>query len=335
MFVDRFYIETRDNLLRSGFDLAASFKYFDKASDLIFDRRLKDTLEFENSETKWIKTLGDLTFLVTSDLAFPVESSTIKNGFFESKNDYYHKQIVNCSGPTLRVGNEVFCFDRKTYHRIDTKAKSYQIEQIFVNTRIDYTNQTLELIFSYNGAFVMMTRTHLFVIDYRLANLENGGQSIAISDGPKDRLYRLTNHLFRPIPTTRLTIQPAEKALFLLILILINLLFTGIIFRIIMHRKRLAENRSKEMMNTFNFIHNTMSLRDNIRKTLNIKSRLGSRISDRSSRTSKTKKSSRSKRSGRSKGRMQFDLMKDLSSDVEKLSDFHSARRDRKKKMRY
>ena len=321
--------------MKSGFDLGSP-KYFDKASDLKFDKRLKDALEFESSKTKWIKSMGDQTFLVIFDQAFPVESSTIKNGLFESKNEYVRKKLSSCEGPTLEIGNAIFCFDQKSYHRInddpEQRGKLYSIEQIFVNTKIDYVNQTLELIFSYSGAFVLMTQTHLFVIDYALANLENNGQSMAISDGPDERLYRLENNMFNRIPANRLLIQPSEKVLFILILILINLLFTGIIFRIIMHRKRLAENRSKEMLNTFNFIHKTISLRDNIRKTLNFKGRFSSRRSNRSSRSRRSKKS---KRSGRSKNWAEGNFIRIFSSAAEDPNDFQSVRKDRKKRRKY
>lgn len=332
MFVDRFYFETHDNLVKSGFDLSP--KYFDQASDLTFDKNLKHTLEFRNSATKWIKTLRYQSFLVTADRAFPVESPTIKNGFFEFKNDYVTAKLTQCEGQTLEIGDVIFCFDQKTYTSMEThpdpnkRPKRYNIEQIFANTRIDYTNQTLEMIFNYNDAFVLMTRSFLYVVNYALANLESDRMSIAISDGPKDRLYRLKNRLFHRIPSHRLSIQPVEKALFILILILINLVFTGVIFRVIVNRKRLAENRSQEMLN---FIYKTMSLRDNIRKTLNVRDR--SRSSQRSNRSGKSRGSSKSKKSGRSGKWMKFNLMRE-SAGSERPND-HTYRRDRKKEMTY
>lgn len=331
VFVDRFYIETRDNLMKSGFDLLP--KYFETALDIRFDQNLKHILKFRNSAAKWIKALRYQAFLVASNRSFPVESPTIKNGFFEYKNDFVTSTLIQCEGQTLEIGDVIFCFDQQTYtsmERSETSADEkprYPIEQIFANTRIDYSNQTLELIFNFNDAFVLMTRTYLFVVNYRLANLENGKRSIAISDGPNDKLYRVKNHLFLGIPNYRLAIQPVEKVLFISIFILIPLMLSGVIYRIIEHRKRLAENRSKEMLN---FIHKTMSLRDNIRKTLNVRG--ASWTSRRSNRSGRSNRSSRAASKSRSGYWARFNMMSGSPRSGRKGDSF---RRDRKKDVSY
>lgn len=302
IIIDRFYIRTDDDLIDKKFRIDPQL--YEDALDLKFELNQTENLEFEKLSSKWVKILGNEVYLVTFNKVFILNASNLKNGLIETENEKINKLLLNCTGQTLKIKTFIFCFNQKKYHllndidnqaELNEKIEYYDIDEIFIRTNLKYDNQALHFIFNYRNdtMFVLMTRTHLFMIDYSLVNVENS--KINLIDGPINKMYSLDNLLFESIYEIP-PINLAEKVLIILIIILANILIITLIIRIV-NRKRseYLKSRSRNEM-----IYKTLSLRDSIRKSLTLK-KSNSEPESKHKKPSQSKRLSKSKKSSKKK----------------------------------
>ena len=177
LFINRFFRKIQSDLVADNFKLPPNPTF----ESLKFNGSLYP--EFEIINSRYVKTVGDTSYLATSvDFVFELSAESLADKLLPIENG---SLIDRCPKQSLVVEGEVFCFGETDYYHLidlenlrnvskinaDVGRKNkvvHRISEIFQGTNIQYEkNQRLKFIFNYQkNQVVFATATNLFLFNY-------------------------------------------------------------------------------------------------------------------------------------------------------------------------
>lgn len=202
LFVNRFYILIKYDLVKNEFRLNQSkLLFFESAYNLSLRKPMDIYYEYSNS--KWIKKFEDKVYLSLYSNQFEILISDEMILSFGLEKNF--KFLKKCRRQILNVRDLYFCIEEKTYYQMSApiaenreEPKMRSIKDLFDTTPIEYEDyQIVELIFDYkDDTFVLMTQTHLFIIDNLVVDV--GKNQSLIFKYDKTRILRKLKNCILP-----------------------------------------------------------------------------------------------------------------------------------------
>lgn len=277
IFIKRFYLQIKDELVRNGFNL----------NDNVYETN-SHVLKFEEQEIypnripkwwltrKWIKTVGNnWTFFCPEENGIYYELETTDQGqliYNQITEISKSIELRSCNEQTLMIKEHLFCLLQGEYfymyqlknrsNYIETFRKGALISSIFDNSSIEWEkNQTVQLIFNYNSnEFVLMTLKHLFVFNYDQFDVNN--EKIIYNSTGNNKYLKINNHLFDHLYGTSCKDCNTKKSglnLFAIFLKFLIAIFIFAILFLILNTVYTAYNKNKDSLTEYSKISSFLS----------------------------------------------------------------------------
>lgn len=202
IFINRYYLKVQDNNSIKNGILISSSDYANAQKFKFNDNELLRQIRFEYKYTKYVLSilqkpflrLYSPKFLFSIDFELPKQidkrSTDLNNLIFNevTEKQNFTSELKKCTGQILTVKNILYCFQSNVYFKLYNYESNeiYPIDHLMTYEMFDNKtkykkDQKMELIFEYgNDSFIMMTESHLFLINYKFV-IVNPDLSLKIS----------------------------------------------------------------------------------------------------------------------------------------------------------
>ena len=190
MFINRFYIVIKDDLVETSFKLKD--EYYESGKDLVFKNDVLEKIAFETRRSKWVLNLLDEHYLLLMGQLFKVAVEAGGLKMVDTRSTIHQ----NCNWQTLKIISNEYCFTPRYYYSVLKNDFSFSYTQLFENSNIKLDGD-LQFIFNYRSrAFVMMTMDSFYVIPYSITEERKNESFIRLTPTSSFPIVSQKNHLF-------------------------------------------------------------------------------------------------------------------------------------------